>query len=115
MDRPSRGGDGDASSPHLHVPIDRTSRGNDGSGGGSWSSLHSAFFALGSNASGLAVVASTAPLAGSMLVVPWVGAGAAFASDDTLPGSCASTSAHSMGSAPAFPAAWTGPEHTPPG
>ena len=71
------------------------SRGGSGVGGGSWSLLHSALSALGSNASGLVVVASIAPLAGSTLAVPWVGAGAAFASDDALPGSCASTTVRS--------------------
>ncbi len=76
VDKPSCGGSGTLS-PHLYVPIDGTSHGGISdspkffcSSGSSWSSLHSALFALGSNTSGLVMVASTAPLAGSMLVVP---------------------------------------------
>ena len=77
-DEPSRGGGGGASSPRLHMPVDEASRGGDpglpgparGGGGSSWSLLHSARFSLSSNASGLAVVASTAPLAGSMPAMP---------------------------------------------
>ncbi len=86
-----------------------------GGGSGSVSSLHHAVLsALGSNASGSAVVASSALPASSMLVVPSVEAGAVFMSNDTPPGSCASMGVHSMGSTPAFPATWTGPRSTPP-
>src|SRR6266851_2546955 len=83
---PSFGG---SHSSILDSPM--SSYGNSG-GGGSWSSLHSMLFALGSNASGLAVVASTAPLAGLMLAMPSVGAGATCTSNDAPPGSHALTS-----------------------
>ena len=109
-------GCGGTSSLHLHVPMDGASRGGDpglpgptcgggGSGGGSWSLLHSARFSLGSNASGLVVVASTAPLAGLTLVMPLVRTGVAFASSDAPPGSCVSTTMRSVASVPTFSAA----------
>jgi hypothetical protein len=67
----------------------------------------------GSNASGFAVVAPSAPPASLTLAVPSVGAGAPFTSNDAPPGLCASTTAHSTAFAPVFPAAWTGPRPTP--
>src|SRR6266851_6116655 len=51
----SCGGDGSASRLHIHMPSFRGFHG----GGSSWGLLHSAHFSLGSNTSGLAVVAST--------------------------------------------------------
>ena len=120
----SGGSGGGASSPRLRMPSFGASRGGDpgspepsrgGGGGGCSSPRHTALTAFGSNASGLAVVASTAPLAGSTLAVPSVGAGAAFASDGASPASCASTTACSTAFAPAFPAAWMHPRPAPPG
>ncbi len=112
-DEPSYGGDSSASSPCLHVPIDGTSRSGDSSG--VLSLHHASLFAWGSNALGCAVVAFTALPASLMLAVPLVGAGVPFMSNDTPPGSCASTTTHSMSPMPAFPAAWTGPRPTPSG
>jgi hypothetical protein len=98
LDEPSWGGSGAASSPRLLMPISGASH-------GSWSSLHSMFFALGSNASGLVAVVSTAPLAGLILTVSSVGAGAAYVSNDTLPGLYISMTTHLMGSVPVLSAA----------
>ncbi len=111
----SHSGGGGASSPHLHMPsfggshsgiLDspESSCGNS-SGGGSWSSLHSMLFALGSNASGLVVVASIAPLAGSTLAMPSVGAGATCTSNNTPPSSRMLTTACLVASVPTFSAA----------
>jgi hypothetical protein len=115
--RPSHGGSGGTSSPRLPMPIAGPSRGSDpsspesghgndsgGVGGSGWSLLHTAFSALGSNALGLAAVAFTALLAGSMLVVPLVGAGTPSASNDAPPGSCALVAACAIASVPAFSA-----------
>ena len=120
-DRPSCGGGGSALSSHLHVPIDRACHGSDlglpgppcGSGS-SWNSLHSTHFPLGSNALGLAVVASTALLAGLTLVMPFVETGVVFVSSDTPPGLCTLSGMPLMGSVPTFLAMWTGPRPTHP-
>jgi hypothetical protein len=114
---PSRGGSGSASSTCLRMPVDWASCGGvldppesfcggSGDGGGDVSSTHhTTLSAFGSNASGLATVVSTAPLAGSTLAVPSVGAGAVCASGGAHAGSCASTLTRSTASAPAFSAA----------
>jgi hypothetical protein len=98
-DRPSRGSQ---SCLCTHIVGAFCDGGSGGGGGSSWSSLQSVFLTLGSNASGLAVVDSTAPPVGSTLVEPSVGASApsAFASNDALPGSYASMTSHSIGSVP---------------
>ncbi len=107
----SHGGSSGALSPCLHMPsfggscggvldLPESLYGNSSS----WSSLHSTLFALGSNASGLAVVASTAPLAGLTLAMPSVGASAVCASNDTLPGSHMLMTACLVASTPAFSA-----------
>jgi len=113
MDRPSYSGDSGASSLCLDVPIDRTSCGGDS--GGIPSLHHASLFAQGSNASGCVVVAFTAPPASLMLVVPLVGASVPFSPNNAPPGSCASTTMHSMTPMPTFPAIWIGPRPTPPG
>jgi hypothetical protein len=112
-----------ASGTHLRMPSVRAYcscdpglpgpfRGNGGDGISS--PLHAVLSAQGSNASGFAVVASSAPPASPTLAVLSVGAGAAFVSNDAPFGSIASTAAHPTASAPAFPAAWTGPRPTHP-
>src|SRR5216683_2237066 len=106
----------------LCMPTDGASRGSDpGSpklfcgGSGSISSLcHALLSAQGSNTSGFGVVAPSAPPASLTLVVPLVGAGVPFTSNDTPPSSCTSTTTCSMAFAPMFPAMWTGLRPTPP-
>jgi hypothetical protein len=104
------------------MPTDGASCGSDpGSrelfcGGGSsvLSPCHASLSAQGSNASGFAVVAPSAPPASLMLAVPSVGAGAPFTSNDEPSGLCASMTARLTAFAPVFPAVWTGPRPTPP-
>jgi hypothetical protein len=112
-DEPSRGGGGGASSPRLHMPIEGASCGDvldspesfcDGGSGSVPSLCHASLFAQGSNASGCAAVAFTAPPASSTLAVPSVRAGVPFVSNDAPLGSCASTTTRSTTSAPAFSA-----------
>jgi len=91
-------------------PIEASHSGNPGSpkpfcgdsSGSVLSPLYATLSALGSNASGSVVVAFSAMPMSLMLVVPLVGAGNIFASNNAPPGLCAPMTIQSMASTFAF-------------
>jgi hypothetical protein len=123
--RLSCGGGGGASSPRLRMPSFGASHGGvpstpepscGGNSGSVSSPCRAAPSALGSNASGSAVVAFSAMPMSLMLAVPSVGVGvvSVSASNDAPPGSCTSMTTRLRVTVLAFPAPWTGPRPTPP-